>query len=79
MDTNSQYELYLIKQELQSILNELDDVANGIKRNFSNIGNEQCAACVTRVADKYRIVKRKLDNIDTSKVTKEFATSHGGA
>lgn len=79
MDANSQYELYLIKQELQSIINELDDVANGIKRNFSNIGNEQCAACVTRVADKYRIVKRKLDNIDTSKVTKEFATSHGGA
>lgn len=79
MDANSQYELYLIKQELQSIINELDDVAKGIKKDFTNIGNEQCAACVTRVADKYRTAKRKLDNIDTSKVTEEFAAAHGGA
>ena len=79
MDANSKYELYLIKQELQSVINELDDIANGIKRDFANIGNEQCAACVKRVADKYRTVKRKLDNIDTSKVTEEFAAAHGGA
>lgn len=79
MDANSQYELYLIKQELQSIINELDDIAKGVRRDFSNIGNEQCAQCVTRVADNYRTAKRKLDNIDTSKVTEEFKAAHGGA
>ena len=78
MDANSQYELYLIKQELQSIINELDDIANGLKNNFANIGNEQAAACVSRVADKYRVAKRKLDNIDTNKVTDEYAAAHGG-
>ena len=43
MDSNSQYELYLIKRELQSIINELDDIAYGIRRNFSNIGEDQSA------------------------------------
>lgn len=79
MNANSQYELYSIKQELQSIINELDDIAKGIKKSFTNIGNEQCAACATRVADKYRAAKRKLNNIDTSKVTEAFAAAHGGA
>lgn len=78
MDSNSQYELYLIKQELQSIINELDDVAYCIRRDFSNIGESQASACVSRVAEKYRIVKRKLDNIDTKKVTEEFANANGG-
>lgn len=76
MDANSEHELYLIKRELQSIINELDNIAYGIRRDFSNIGNEQAAACVSKVAEKYRTVKRKLDNIDTSKVTEEYAAAH---
>lgn len=78
MDANSEYELYLIKRELQSIINELDDIAYDIRRDFSNIGEDQAAACVSRVAEKYRLAKRKLDNIDTKKVTDEFAAAHGG-
>lgn len=77
MDANSEYELYLIKKELQSIIWELDDIANDIRRDFSNIGEDQAAACVSRVAEKYRIAKRKLDNIDTKKVTDEYAKAHG--
>lgn len=77
MDANSQYELYLIKQEFQSIINELDDISYGLKNNFKNIGNDQAAVCVSRVAEKYRVVKRKLDNIDTNKVTDEYAATHG--
>ena len=49
MDSNSQYELYLIKRELQSIINELDDIAYGIRRNFSNIGEDQAASCVLTI------------------------------
>ncbi len=78
MDANSEYELYLIKKELQSIIWELDDIANDIRRDFSNIGENQAASCVSRVADKYRVAKRKLDNIDTNKVTDEYAAAHGG-
>ena len=77
MDANSEYELYLIKKELQSIIWELDDIANDIRRDFSNIGEDQAAACVARVAEKYRIAQRKLNNIDTKKVTDEYAAAHG--
>lgn len=77
MDANSEYELYLIKRELQSIINELDDIAYDIRRDFSNIGEDQAAACVSRVAEKYRLAKRKLDNIDTKKVTDEYTAAHG--
>ena len=76
MDANYEYELYLIKQELQGIINELDDIAYGLNHNFSNIGNDKAAACVSKVASNYRNVKRKLNNIDTSKVTDEYAAAH---
>ena len=79
MDSQSKYELYLIKRELQSIINELDDIAYGIRRDFSNIGEDQAASCVSGVADKYRIVKGKLDNININKVTDEYIAAHGGS
>lgn len=77
MDSNAQYEVYLIKKELQNIINELDDIAYSIRYNFTNIGNENAASCVSKVADSYRTVKRKLENMDTSKVTEEYASAHG--
>ena len=77
MNQNEQYELYLIQKELQSIINELDSVAYGLRNDFSNIGADQCASCVSRVAEKYRYVKRKLDSMDTSKVTEEFLNMQG--
>lgn len=77
MDANSQYELYLIKKELQSIINELDDISGGIRRDFCNIGNEQAAECVSRVAEKYRVAKRKLENLDPNKLTEGCAAGQG--
>ena len=79
MDANAQYELYLIQRELQGIINELNDIAYGVNRDFTNFGEEKCADCIRRVADKYSFVKRKLDNIDTNRVTDEYAAAHGGA
>lgn len=80
MDANSQYELNSIKQELQSIIRELDDVAYGLDADFSNIGNDKAASCVSSVASRYRRVKQKLDNVNVDKVTEEFAAmqSNGG-
>ena len=69
----SRQELYAIKQDLQSIINELDSIAAGIRNDFVGIGNDKCASVVSNVADHYQYVKRKLDSIDTSKVTDEFA------
>ncbi|MDR6121354.1 hypothetical protein QFZ87_000951 [Bacillus sp. SLBN-46] len=79
MNESGQQELYLIKQELESIINELESIATGIQGDFEGIGNEKCASKVNSIAEQYRFVKGKLNNIDTSKVTEEFAKSHGGA
>jgi hypothetical protein len=68
MSSNGQHDLYYIKQELQDIINEIESIASGIDRSFEGIGNEKCAAKLRSIADHYRGVKRKLGNIDTSKV-----------
>jgi hypothetical protein len=71
MSSNGQHDLYYIKQELQDIINEIESIAAGIDRSFEGIGNEKCAAKLNDIADHYRGVKRKLGNIDTSKVKEE--------
>ena len=63
-DAKGRNELNSIKRELQSIINELDNIADGIRRNFTNIGEDKAASCVSKVADQYRTAKRKLDNIE---------------
>jgi hypothetical protein len=68
MSANGQHELYYIKSELQGIINEIESIAAGIDRGFEGIGNEKCASRLYKIADHYRDVKRKLNNIDTSKV-----------
>ena len=69
MGASEQYEFESIKRELQSIINELDSIAWGINRNFTGIGNERCAQSIYSIADDYRYVKRKLNRIDTSKMS----------
>lgn len=64
MDANSQYELYLIKNELQSIIDELDSIAYGVKVDFKGIGNEKCAASISEIANEYRNVKKQLEKMD---------------
>ena len=78
MDANARYELNCIKNELDSIISELESIENGVKKDFVGIGNEQCAACIDRVLNKYYYVRRCLRNLDTTTVTEEFARAHGG-
>jgi archaellum component FlaC len=77
MNSSAQNRLYSIKQEIQTIINELEHISDGINRDFEGIGNARCASSVNRIAEHYKHVKRKLNNIDTSKVTEQFAKSHG--
>ena len=72
MDANAQYELYLIKKELQAIIDELDSISGGIRRDFSGIGNERCAVCVSNSAQHYREVKAQLERMDLSALSEEF-------
>lgn len=71
MNAKGLSELYAIKQELQSVINEIESIASGINRDFEGIGNEKCASRLNKIADHYQYVRRKLNNIDTSKVKEE--------
>ncbi|OCA88169.1 hypothetical protein A8F94_10185 [Bacillus sp. FJAT-27225] len=68
MSSSAQQELYLIKRELQTIINELEQIAGEIGHEFEGIGSEQCASAIHRVADQYRNVKRKLGSVDVTNV-----------
>lgn len=72
MDANDQYELYLIKKELQSIIDELSQISTGVRQNFSGIGNDKCANVISSAASHYRDVKAQLDRMDLSALSDEF-------
>lgn len=62
------YELENIKWQLNNVINELDDIAYWVNTEFKNIGAENCATCIWNVADQYRYVKSRLENIDTTRL-----------
>lgn len=72
MDAYTKRELNAIKDELQSIINELDRISDGVRSDFRGIGNDTCANCIDRVISQYRSVRRQLNKIDTSKVNEGY-------
>lgn len=66
MDQKAVNELNSIKSELRSIIRELDSIADGVRGDFKNIGNDKCANCIDNVKNEYQNVLRKLNNINTS-------------
>ena len=75
----SQQQLNVIKQDLQSIIDELEDIARGIKKDFEGIGNEQCASVISEEAKRYLEAKQKLDKIDIDKIKEEHAQKNASA
>ncbi len=78
MNQAGQNELYAIKRELRNIINELESISNGVRNDFSGIGNEKCSASIDSVIRQYEYVLKKLNSIDTNKVTEQYKKAHGG-
>ena len=78
MNAQTQDELYSIKNELSSIIREMESISYGIGKDFIGIGGDKCAGTLNSVIDNYYRVRQKLNNIDTSAVTESFARAHGG-
>lgn len=74
MDNNANYELYQIRQELKKIIDELDTVSNGVRKDFDGIGNDVCATAITKAANNYRSLKKQLDKINIDVKEQEKAT-----
>jgi hypothetical protein len=64
MDSSVRAELDSIISELSIIINELDTVSSGVRKDFRNIGNERCAASIDSLSTKYRWVRSKLRSIN---------------
>lgn len=64
MNARAQGELNAIRNEIASIILELDSIADGVRRDFVGIGNDKCAQSLDKAANNYRYVKRQLDNLD---------------
>lgn len=77
MDASARNELASIKRELNSIISELESISNGVRKDFTGIGNDKCADCIDKVLNQYYGVRRKLNNLDTSTVTESYAMIHG--
>lgn len=75
---NPQSEKNAICIELQNIVNELNEIANGIQSDFKGIGNEQCASSIRNVSDKCRTARRKLQNINMDRLGNSGGGSFGG-
>lgn len=77
MDVNSQYELESITAELNSIINELDNISVGLRRDFLNIGTDKCSDAIDIVNQNYRNALQRLYSIDTTDVVEGFNSYNG--
>ena len=60
-------ELESIKAELASIINELEDIAAGVRSDFQGVGSEYCAQALEETADGYTKAKRYLEQINAGR------------
>jgi hypothetical protein len=63
VDPKAKRKINSIIAETQSIIRELEDISNGINREFKGIGSDKCANGLHKTADKYRNVIQTLRNI----------------
>lgn len=78
MNANAKNELESIKRELDSIIKELESISNGVRYDFSGIGNVQCADSIDRALEKYYDIRRNLNDINASVVADSSCLLGGG-
>ena len=61
------------RSELRSIINELRYIESGIRSDFNGIGEEYCADCVARIAQKYESVLGRLNRVNSNRLA-DWAT-----
>ncbi|MDR1638850.1 MAG: hypothetical protein LBT59_04065 [Clostridiales bacterium] len=58
--------------ELRSIVRELNDIESSLRREFSGIGQDLTANCISRVAANYETVIRKLNNVNPENIKESY-------
>lgn len=54
------------RNELKSIIKELETIESHIRNDYSNVGNVQCADSIKSVINKYRSALSTLNSVDAS-------------
>jgi len=57
------------KVEMRNIVRELRDIEWGVKRDFSNIGQDLCGNCIGNIAGRYENVSRQLDSVSQNLIS----------
>ena len=78
MDAAARAELDAICSELNAVIGELEQVSTGVRRDFAGIGNQRCADCLDHVLERYYFVRRKLNNMDTTRLAQGFQAPGSG-
>lgn len=68
MSSNHINELTEVSSKIDFIIKELDDISNGVRSNLDGIGNDICASSLEAMADNYRDIKRKVDNVSNEEL-----------
>ncbi|QCJ44171.1 hypothetical protein FAY30_20925 [Bacillus sp. S3] len=63
MDAHVKNKIHTIIAELNALARELDDISQGINREFKGIGAVKCASSLQSTAGKYRSVIHELRKI----------------
>lgn len=65
-------EINNIRAELSGIINELESIESGIRRDFQGIGNDVCAARLGALRSTLSQAHSALGSIDMNALTPEF-------
>lgn len=67
MYASTKQELLSIIDEFRSVIAELYDIENGVRRDFTGIGNEKCANSIRQSISQFHAAVQQLNQIDLSK------------
>lgn len=72
MDNNSKKELDSIRLELSSVIRELQDISNGIRKDFDGIDSCLCSNCINTVIAKCKKAQEQLKKLDLVTLSNNF-------
>ena len=56
------------REEVRSIIKELQEIEDGVRRDFVNIGQDLCGDCIRKIGVKYVVVLTKLNNVNYNRI-----------
>lgn len=66
MTNRGSQELRECRRELRNIINSLENLESGIRNDFKNVGNKECADSIHSVIVKYKSALNTLNSVDAS-------------